>query len=95
MKTSLSKIVLILASFVILAAMTGEAARAADVPRMTKEDLKAMLGDPDLIILDVRAGRDWNSSEFKIQGAERANPSDFSSWAGKYQVSQTIVLYCA
>jgi predicted sulfurtransferase len=95
MKTTLSKIVLILASIVILAAMTGEAARAADVPRMSKEDLKAMLGDPDLIILDVRAGRDWDSSEFKIQGAERANPSDFNTWAGKYPAAKTIVLYCA
>lgn len=95
MKTNLCKTVLILTSFVILAALTGEAARAADVPRMTKEDLKAMVDDPDVIILDARSGRDWSSSEFKIQGADRADPADFSSWAEKCPPEKTIVLYCA
>ncbi|MBZ4660294.1 MAG: Rhodanese-related sulfurtransferase [Desulfacinum sp.] len=69
--------------------------RAADAPRMTKEELKGMLGTSDLIVVDVRAGRDWTSSEFKIQGAARGDPGDVASWAGKYDKTKTIVLYCA
>ena len=42
-----------------------------DAPRMTKDDLKAMLGNPDLLIIDVRYGRDWTDSGLKIRGAVR------------------------
>jgi len=68
---------------------------AENVPRITKEQLKGMFDNSDLIILDARAGRDWKASEFKIQGAERAAPSDFNSWAKKYPKDKSIVLYCA
>ena len=30
-----------------------------DVPMMTKDQLNAMLGNPDLVILDVRLGSDY------------------------------------
>jgi rhodanese-related sulfurtransferase len=70
-------------------------AMAAEVPKMTKEELKTKLGDPHVVIVDVRAGKDWKGSEFKIKGAVRGNPSEFSSWAGKYPKDKTLVLYCA
>ena len=68
---------------------------AADVPRMSKEALKEQLGDPDVIILDVRTGSDWKASEFKIKGAVRASSDNVDSWAAKYAKDKTIVLYCA
>ena len=68
---------------------------AADVPLMTTDELKGMLGNPDVIILDVRSGRDWNASEFKIQDAVRANPGDYGQWAATYPKDKTLVLYCA
>ena len=68
---------------------------AADVATVDKDELQAMLGSEDLIVLDVRAGRDWSSSEFKIQGAIREEPEDAEAWAGKYEKDKTIVLYCA
>jgi len=68
---------------------------AEKVPTMTKEELKGMLGSPDLVILDARAGRDWTSSEFKIQGSQRVNPGDVTKWAGNYPKETTLVLYCA
>jgi hypothetical protein len=68
---------------------------AADVPLMTIEELKAALGDGDLVILDVRRGKDWKASEFKIQGAERAAPGEFDSWGSIYDKKKKIVLYCA
>jgi len=66
-----------------------------DAPLVTKEELKAMLDDPAVIILDVRIERDWQASEFKIKGAVYANPRDYSSWAKTYPKDKTIVLYCA
>ena len=70
-------------------------AAAADVPTITKEDLKAQLNSSDVMILDVRTGKDWKSSEFKIKGASRANPNEFDKWAATYPKDKTLVLYCA
>jgi rhodanese-related sulfurtransferase len=70
-------------------------AKSADVPRMTKDELKAMLGNPDLVIIDVRLGSDWTDSDSKIKGAIREDPKSVKSWAGKYSKDKTIVLYCA
>jgi hypothetical protein len=66
-----------------------------DVPRMTKEKLKSLLGNENVIILDVRIGRDWETSGYKIKGAIREEPRDFSNWKDKYPKDKTLVLYCA
>jgi hypothetical protein len=44
---------------------------SGDVPMMTKDELKAMLGNPGLVMLDVRLGRDFIFSDLKIKGADR------------------------
>ena len=66
-----------------------------DAPRMTKDDLKAMLGNPGLLVIDVRYGKDWTDSNLKIRGAVREDPEAFDSWANKYPKDKTFVLYCA
>ena len=69
---------------------------AEKVPRMTKEQLKEMLGKPDVVVLDVRATGDWDKAQMKIQGAVREDPSKATkTWAGKYGKDKTIILYCA
>jgi len=70
-------------------------ARSADVPRMKKDELKAMLDNSDLVILDVRYKKDWTDSDSKIKGAIREDPESVKSWAEKYSKDKTIVLYCA
>jgi rhodanese-related sulfurtransferase len=70
-------------------------AKSADAPRMTKDELKAMMGNSDLVILDVRAKKDWKDGDSKITGAIREDPDSVKSWAGKYSKDKTIVLYCA
>jgi hypothetical protein len=70
-------------------------AAAVDVPLMTTEELKALIDNPDVIVLDVRRGKDWSSSEFKIKGAVYADPGDYKNWAGIYPKEKKIVLYCA
>jgi rhodanese-related sulfurtransferase len=62
---------------------------------MKKEELKKRLGSPDLIIVDVRSGRDWKASEFKIKSAVHEDSNDFDSWSAKYPMEKTIVIYCA
>jgi predicted sulfurtransferase len=86
-----------IASVTVLLALCGVsmAFGAADVPLMSKEELKALLDDPQVIILDVRQGRDWTASEFKIPGAVSAPPGDFNNWAGRYPKEKRIILYCA
>ena len=69
--------------------------RSVDAPRMTKEELKAMLGNPNLIIIDVRYGKDWTDSDLKIRGAVREDPEAFDSWANKYPKDKTLLFYCA
>jgi hypothetical protein len=69
---------------------------AAPVPRMTAKELKGMLGNPALVILDVRVGPEWEESDLKIQGAIREDPQkDPKSWAEKYSKDKTLVLYCS
>jgi rhodanese-related sulfurtransferase len=94
MKTRLLRLVTVLIGVATLC-MLVQSAIAAEVPRMTKEELKSRLDDPDVVIVDVRIGKDWKGSEFKIKGAVREDPTDFSSWADKYPKGKTLVLYCA
>jgi hypothetical protein len=73
--------------------MTAVVAGATD--RMTKEELRELLGKPGVIIMDVRTHGDYTGSTVKIPGAIREDPTDVKSWAKRYSKDSTIVLYCA
>jgi hypothetical protein len=62
---------------------------------MTKEQLKGLLGNPDVTVVDVRSINGWNRSDSKLPGAVREDPTDPVSWASKYKKDQALVLYCA
>lgn len=68
---------------------------AESVPRMSTDELNSRLGQTDLVVLDVRTGKDWNAAKSKIAGAVRLEPSAIDQWIGNYQKEQTIILYCA
>ena len=69
---------------------------SAQVEKMSKDELKAMLGKPELVVIDVRQAGDLVKSNLKIKGAVREDPKqDVKSWAAKYPRDNTIVLYCA
>jgi hypothetical protein len=74
---------------------TADAAPPEHVPRMTPKQAKSMLGNPDLITIDVRQPRDWDSSGSKIKGAIREEPSNVAAWADKYPKDKTLLFYCA
>jgi hypothetical protein len=71
------------------------ALRADDVPRMEKDELKALLDNPDVVILDARTSSDWNKSESKIKGAHRLDQSNAGSVEMMYPKEKTIVIYCS
>jgi hypothetical protein len=86
---------LILVVFIASSCTTVEGKPVSDqVPRMSVEDLRARLGSPDLVVLDVRRGWSWSSSNEKIAGAIREDPGEFSSWYDKFPKDKTLVLYC-
>ena len=85
--------VIIIFSFLVMFLSVAEIALTQDVQRMSKEELKAMIDDPDLVTIDVRSGRDWKSSESKIKAAVREDPSNVKSWADKYEKNKKYVLY--
>ena len=66
-----------------------------NAPRMTITELKKLLGNSDVIIIDVRIAKDWQTSTLKIKGAVWEDPMNFKSWADKYSKGKTLVLYCA
>ncbi len=66
---------------------------AAEVPRITKEELKSMLEDPDVIVLDVRGAKQREASGRKIKGAVWEDYKNVESWAENYPIDKTLVLY--
>jgi hypothetical protein len=90
---SISILLGVLASLLIGMAVEAESTDA--VPKMTQEQAKSVLGNPEVIFIDVRAPKDWDASGSKIKGAVRENPSNISSWAEKYPKEKTLLLYCA
>ena len=76
---------------VVLAAVLP--ASSQEVPGISKEDLKEMLGKTEVAIIDVRAVSDWNASTFKIKGSVREEPDKVDSWFEKYPKDKTLVFY--
>ena len=76
-------------------ACAGSVPTQAEVPRMTKEDLRARMGKADVVVIDVRAGGDWSRATEKIAGAVREEPGAEATWASKYPKDATLVFYCA
>ncbi len=68
---------------------------AEDAPRITKEEVKTLLNDPKVAILDARILSDWKKSDKKIKGAARVDPHDVGAWAGKYSKDKKIIVYCS
>jgi rhodanese-related sulfurtransferase len=89
------KILLKVLWILVVAIAIAAPARAADVKRMTKEELKSKLGSPDLVVVDVRRDSDWASSDAEIKGALREDPDQVDKWMAKYPKNKTLLFYCA
>jgi hypothetical protein len=69
--------------------------QAQGVPRISKDELKAKLGSPGMVLIDVRTENDWGKSDEKINGAQRMDPETVDSWAATLPKDKEIILYCA
>jgi len=77
-----------------LATMARAMGKGPEIPRMTKEELLPMLGNPDVVILDVRIGDEWKKSPWKIKGVVREDPEKgVQPVVEKYPKDKTYVLY--
>ena len=86
--------VMLLSVFVESASCAEKTLTPADVPRISIQQLKAKLGNPEVAVIDVRSTHDWEESDVMIKGAIREDSRQFSSWIKKYPKDKTIVLYC-
>lgn len=71
----------------------GVAAESEEISRMTKEELRPLLGNPEVAILDVRIG--GRNSPRKIVGAVYEDPEKVDDWFFRYSEEKRIVLYCS
>ena len=61
-----------------------------------QEELKSLLGNPDVVILDVRTTPDYNSGSAKIKGAVRVNMTvPIETWIDRYPKEKMYVFYCS
>ncbi len=88
-----STMLMILLGLAVVGFFAVTAMAEGDAPRITKEQLQELLGNPDVIVLDVRFSSNWQESELTIKGATREMPAAFHSWANKYPKEKTLVLY--
>lgn len=68
-------------------------ASAIQVPRISPQELNALLNTPDLVILDVRRGGQWDRSATMIKGANRVQ-GDIIKETQQVPKSATVVIYC-
>jgi hypothetical protein len=87
--------ILTLSAVVLFWVFTAGIVASDDVPRMSSQELKGLLGSGDVIILDVRTSRDMEGSTSTIKGAIREDPQAFDTWADTYPKDKTLVLFCA
>ncbi len=85
---------LFLASLIVIFAAS-LASGAEVITTINKDQLKQELNSKDVVVIDVRALHDWDSSQWKIQGAQRQSPAETQAWMSNYPKDKTIVLYCA
>jgi len=64
-----------------------------EIPRITKEQLKEMLGKLDVVIIDARPSEQWKYSDQLIPGAVHEDPLTVQTWVQKYDKNKKTVIY--
>jgi hypothetical protein len=50
---------------------------ASEIQMISKSQLNQLLGNPNVMVVDVRSAKDWQSSNVKIKGAVRKAPQNY------------------
>jgi hypothetical protein len=77
----------------LMLAFTWSCGSGEKLQLLDKETIRSCLSDREVIILDVRAPKDWNVSDKKIKGAVRQDPAEVKTWAANLPENGKIVLY--
>jgi hypothetical protein len=77
----------------LMLAFTWSCGSGEKPPLLDKETIKSWLSDREVMILDVRAPKDWQVSDKKIKGAVRQDPDEVKTWAANLPKDKKIVLY--
>jgi len=64
-----------------------------NVPAISVYQVKMLLNNSDVIIIDVRKYRNWWRSSKKILSAVREDPSKVDQWAQKYPKDKSLIFY--
>ena len=65
------------------------------VPRITVQELKAKMDKgEDIVIIDVRAGREYTDSKIKMKGAVRISIVQLESRINELPRDKEIITYC-
>jgi hypothetical protein len=86
-----------LVSLLLLIALAGYSAPPSSVeqvPRLTKEAVREMLGKPDVVIVDIRYIKQYEQSDKKLPGAVFVQPENFDEFVKNNPTKdKTYVLY--
>jgi hypothetical protein len=89
-------LILFCSTALILVALTGYSAPPSSVeqvPRLTKEQVRDMLGKPDVVIVDIRFIKQYEQSDRKLPGAVFVQPENFDEFVKNQPKDKTYVLY--
>jgi 3-mercaptopyruvate sulfurtransferase SseA len=79
---------------IALAAYSAMPTTVEQVPRLTKEAVKEMLGKPDVVMVDIRYIKQYEQSDKKIPGAVFVQPENFDEFVKSHpQKDKTYILY--
>jgi hypothetical protein len=78
---------------VIASCFTVASAASIEVPRISVEQTKQMIDNPEVVIIDVRTAKTWWRSRTKILNAVREEIGSVKQWSGKYPKDKTLIFY--
>ena len=93
----LLKLLLLSLLFVLLNQLIVPSAFSATdaVPRITVQELKAKMDKgEDIVIIDVRAGREYEDSKIKMKGAIRISIVQLENRINELPRDKEIITYC-
>lgn len=79
---------------ILVSVIPARAEEIEEIPRLSKEEVRDLMGKPGVVLIDVRYDKSWKKSDTKIAGSVRENPNEIGSWTGKYAKDTKIILYC-
>ena len=70
-----------------------DAYSSGDIAFISIAELKDKLGEPSVVVLDVRIPKHIAASRSKIKGAVWVNPKEVDKWVQSFSKDATYVLY--